>query len=122
MKALPKQNHDTSVICDTSKLTDKGCDGAPDWIIEIVLPGSRRMDYYIIIEIVSPGNPSDDYIRKLYYYKNYGVREYWIVDPAKNFVIVYNFDTSDSGQYTFADTIKAGIYEDLYVDFSKINL
>lgn len=48
--------------------------------------------------------------------------EYWIVDPAKNFVIVYNFDTSDSGQYTFADTIKAGIYEDLYIDFSKINL
>ena len=51
-----------------------------------------------------------------------GVHEYWIVDPAKNFVIVYNFDTSDSGQYTFADTIKAGIYEDLYIDFSKINL
>ena len=46
MKALPKQNHDTSVICDTSKLTDKGCNGAPDWIIEIVSPASKRMDYY----------------------------------------------------------------------------
>lgn len=41
----------------------KRCNGAPDFIIEIV----------------SPGNPSDDYIRKLYYYQNYGVREYWIV-------------------------------------------
>ena len=50
-----------------------------------------------------------------------GVREYWIVDPLKNFVIVYNFDTSDSEQYTFADTIKAGIYEDLYIDFSKMD-
>lgn len=37
---------DISVICDRDKLTDKGCTGAPDWIIEIVSPGSRRMDYY----------------------------------------------------------------------------
>ena len=97
---------DISVICDKSKLDDRGCVGAPDWIIEIVSPGSRRMDYFI----------------KLFKYRTAGVHEYWIVDPAKNFVIVYNFDTSDSGQYTFADTIKAGIYEDLYIDFSKINL
>ena len=45
VKALPKQNHDTSHICDTSKLTDKGTDEAPDWIIEIEIPGSRRIDY-----------------------------------------------------------------------------
>ena len=37
---------DISVICDRDKLTDKGCTGAPDWIIEIVSPASRRMDYY----------------------------------------------------------------------------
>ena len=49
----------------------KRCNGAPDFIIEIV----------------SPGNPSDDYIRKLYYYKNYGVREYWIVDPRKKLLL-----------------------------------
>lgn len=58
---------DLMVICDQNKLDGKRCNGAPDFIIEIV----------------SPGNPSDDYIRKLYYYKNYGVREYWIVDPKK---------------------------------------
>lgn len=50
------------VICDKNKLDGKRCNGAPDFIIEIV----------------SPGNPADDYIRKLYYYKNAGVREYWI--------------------------------------------
>ena len=93
------------MICDSSKLNDKGCTGAPDWIIEIVSPGSRRMDYFT----------------KLFKYRTAGVREYWIVDPLKNFVIVYNFDTSDSEQYTFADTIKAGIYEDLYIDFSKMD-
>ena len=96
---------DISVICDPNKLNDKGCTGAPDWIIEIVSPGSRRMDYFT----------------KLFKYRTAGVREYWIVDPLKNFVIVYNFDTSDSEQYTFADTIKAGIYEDLYIDFSKMD-
>ena len=55
------------MICDADKLTDKGCTGAPDWIIEIVSPGSRRMDYYT----------------KLFKYTA-GVREYWIVDPEKN--------------------------------------
>ncbi len=37
---------DISVICDPNKLNDKGCTGAPDWIVEIVSPGSRRMDYF----------------------------------------------------------------------------
>ena len=56
---------DISVVCDENKLDDKGCNGAPDWIIEIVSPGSRRMDYGI----------------KLFKYRSAGVREYWIVDP-----------------------------------------
>ena len=53
-------------------------------------------------------------------YADAGVREYWIVDPGKNLILVYNFDTSDSEQYTFADTVKAGIYEDLYIDFANL--
>lgn len=95
---------DISVICDTSKLNDRGCNGAPDWIIEIVSSASRKMDYFT----------------KLFKYRTAGVREYWIVDPLKNLILIYNFDTSDSEQYTFADTVKAGIYEDLYLDFSRI--
>ena len=95
---------DISVICDTSKLNDRGCTGAPDWIIEIVSPASRKMDYFT----------------KLFKYRTAGVREYWIVDPLKNLILIYNFDTSDSEQYIFADTVKAGIYEDLYLDFSRI--
>lgn len=95
---------DISVICDTSKLNDRGCNGAPDWIIEIVSPASRKMDYFT----------------KLFKYRTAGVREYWIVDPLKNLILIYIFDTSDSEQYIFADTVKAGIYEDLYLDFSRI--
>lgn len=62
---------DISVICDTEKLSEKGCTGAPDWIIEIVSPGSRKMDYFT----------------KLFKYRTAGVREYWIVDPGKNLIL-----------------------------------
>ena len=64
---------DISVICDRDKLTDRGCTGAPDWIIEIV----------------SPGNSSHDYIRKLNLYADAGVREYWIVNPMQQSIFVY---------------------------------
>jgi Uma2 family endonuclease len=95
---------DISVICDPNKLTDKGCFGAPDWIIEIVSPDSRRMDYYT----------------KLFKYRTAGVREYWIVDPEKNRILVYDFESENTGDYSFADSVKVGIYDDLYINFSDI--
>lgn len=95
---------DIVVVCDHKKLTDKGCSGAPDWIIEVVSHGSRRMDYYT----------------KLFKYRTSGVREYWIVDPEKNRILVYNFESEDTGDYTFSDSVKAGIYDDLYIHFSDI--
>ncbi|MBQ2406784.1 MAG: Uma2 family endonuclease, partial [Lachnospiraceae bacterium] len=74
-----------------------------------------------IIEIVSPGNPADDYIRKLYYYKNYGVREYWIVDPRRKTINVNYFESNIvSVQYPFDSIIKVNIYDDLYINFSAI--
>ena len=95
---------DISVICDPNKLTDKGCSGAPDWIIEITSPGSRRMDYYT----------------KLFKYRTAGVREYWIVDPDKNRITVYDFESEDIKDYTFSDSVKANIYDDLFINFSDI--
>lgn len=97
---------DISVICNPDKLTDKGCTGAPDWIIEIVSPGSRRMDYYT----------------KLFKYRTAGVREYWIVDPEKNRIMVYSFESDDTSEYTFSEAVKAGIYDDLEIDFSSIDI
>lgn len=96
---------DLMVICDKNKLDEKRCNGAPDFIIEIV----------------SPGNPADDYIRKLYYYKNYGVREYWIVDPKRKTITVNYFERNIvSIQYPFDSTIKVNIYDDLFINFSDI--
>ena len=90
---------DISVICDADKIDDDGCHGAPDWIIEIVSPGSRRMDYMI----------------KLFKYRSAGVKEYWIVDPEKNRVIVYNFINDTMMEYSFGEPVKAGIYDELEI-------
>ena len=98
---------DISVICDRNKLDEKGCHGAPDWIIEIVSPSTKRMDYLI----------------KLLKYQNSGVKEYWVVDPQEQRIWVYKFDgEGDVEHYTFQDKVKAGIYEELEIDFSKIEL
>ena len=106
---------DISVICDADKLSDKGCTGAPDWIIEIVSP-----DW--IIEIVSPGSRRMDYYTKLFEYRTAGVREYWIVDPEKNRITVYSFESDDTAEYTFSEAVKAGIYDDLEIDFHSIDI
>lgn len=95
---------DISVICDPDKLNDKGCCGAPDWIIEIVSPGSRRMDYFT----------------KLFKYRTAGVREYWIVDPDRNRITVYDFEAEDTQDYIFSSSVKVSIYEDLIIDFSEL--
>ena len=99
---------DISVICDRDKLTDKGCTGAPDWIIEII----------------SPGNSSHDYIRKLNLYADAGVREYWIVNPIEQTIFVYYLekDSFKATPYTFQDKIKVKIYDDLWIDFQEITL
>lgn len=97
---------DISVICDRRKLTEDGCNGAPDWIIEIVSPSSRRMDYYI----------------KLFQYRTSGVREYWIVDPEKKRILAYDFAHDTIAEYSFSDKARTGIYEDLEIDFSAIDV
>lgn len=97
---------DISVVCDKHKLNDQGCSGAPDWIIEIVSPGSRRMDYYT----------------KLSLYRSAGVREYWIVDHMKQTILVYDMEHDSAPViYSFSDIVKVNIYDDLYIDFSQLD-
>jgi len=64
-----------------------------------------------------------DYGLKLFKYCNSGVREYWIVDPMRNTIMVYNFENGTTVEtYTFTEKVKTGIYEDLEIDFSEISL
>lgn len=86
---------DISIICDKDKITDKGCHGAPDWVIEIISPGNKEMDYF----------------KKLFKYQAAGVREYWIVDPIKEMVMVYRFEKETMEEYSFGEDIPVGIYD-----------
>lgn len=56
-----------------------------------------------------------DCFTKLFKYKNSGVREYWIVDPIKEMVMVYQFEKQRMEQYTFGEEVRSGIYEDFVV-------
>ena len=96
---------DLAVICDQNKLDEYGCNGAPDWIIEIT----------------SPTNPQNDYGVKLFKYRTAGVREYWIVNPQTNTVMVYDLENEKkSNQYTFEDDVPVCIYEDLNIRISDL--
>ena len=86
---------DISVICDLSKLDEKGCHGAPDWVIEIVSPSSKPRDY----------------MTKLFKYRTAGVKEYWIVDPTKEQIMVYRFEKETMDQFSFGEDVPAGIFE-----------
>ena len=96
---------DISVICDKSKITDRGCNGAPDFIIEIVSPSSRKMDY----------------TTKMVLYSNAGVREYWIVDPPKERTTVYRYEEDAAPAiFSFNQTIAVGIYGNLQINISEL--
>lgn len=98
---------DISVVCSSEKLDVKGCQGAPDWTIEIVSPSGKTMDYE----------------RKVRLYREVGVREYWIVDAETETVTVYDFEhDKEPGRYSFSDRIKAGIFEDLYLQISEMDI
>lgn len=99
---------DISVICDLGKLTDRGCTGAPDWIVEII----------------SPGTASHDYVRKLNLYQDAGVKEYWIVDPLTKTIYAYHLGEAkfEVTPYTFQDKIKANLYDGLWIDFGELKL
>lgn len=98
---------DITVICEKEKIDNKGCHGAPDWVIEIVSPSSKKLDYVI----------------KLGEYQRAGVREYWIVDPLKKVIMVYQLEKSEAPViYRFEDQVPAGIYDDFFIDFAEIEL
>jgi Uma2 family endonuclease len=96
---------DISVICDKTKISEKGCNGAPDWVIEVV----------------SPSTQSRDYLKKLWLYQNTGVREYWIINPITQNVQVYSFgDEESSNQFSFNDEISSHIFSALTVKISDL--
>jgi Uma2 family endonuclease len=64
---------DLLVVCDPGKLGKEGCRGAPD----------------LVVEILSPSNTVLEMLRKIRVYQDAGVRECWVIDPAKKAVLIY---------------------------------
>ena len=101
---------DVVVLCDMEKTDGKRIYGAPDFVVEVVSPGSTQKDFKV----------------KFNRYSDAGVREYWLVDMAKERIVVYQFsqekDKSDGiGLYTFRDKVPVGIYNgEAVVDFAVI--
>lgn len=90
---------DISIICDKNKITDKGCNGAPDLVLEIVSPSSRQMDYHT----------------KLFKYRTAGVREYWIVDPDKNRIQIHNFENDLFREFDFSESVKGDLFPEMEI-------
>ena len=67
---------------------------------------------------LSPTSRSVDCYKKLLKYSTAGVREYWIVDPAKELVMVYRFENEIMEEYSFGEDIPVGIYEDFSIRIS----
>ncbi len=99
---------DIFVVCNTSKLDEKGCLGAPD----------------LIIEIVSLKNAKRDVVEKKKLYEKHGVKEYWIVQPHDETVSVFLLDAKGKYQlenmYAGDDKVKVNCLNDFYVDLSEV--
>lgn len=97
---------DLCIICDESKLDDRGCLGAPD----------------LIVEILSPGNSKVEMSNKFELYQESGVREYWLVEPSQNAVLVYVL--ADHGKYIglppAVNVLKSSIFPELEIDPKQI--
>jgi len=99
---------DIAVICDQSKLDDKGCKGAPD----------------LIIEIVSPHTVSKDMKEKLALYEKHGVKEYWIIHPMDKLAIVYRLQKDKQyvkpDIYSEDNTVESNVLASFSVDLKTI--
>ena len=97
---------DLLVLCDHSKMKEFGIFGAPDFVIEVLSPSTRRKDLGI----------------KFTKYERAGVREYWIIDPEQEKVLVYDFSQEVYPViYGFTDKIPVGIFNGrCVIDFEKI--
>ncbi|MFA6402611.1 MAG: Uma2 family endonuclease [Salinivirgaceae bacterium] len=99
---------DICVICDTSKLDDRGCVDAPDLIIEILSPASAENNAKIKFQL----------------YQEQGIKEYWMVYPGENMVDVFKLDKKGKyrldGKYVQNDHIKVGIFDDLLINLEDV--
>lgn len=97
---------DVLIVCDRSKINRARVFGAPDFVAEVLSPSTKAKDILV----------------KTHKYAEAGVREYWIIDPMKQTVTVYDFEGGlDIEYYSFDDEIPMALYDGkLVIDFKEI--
>lgn len=103
---------DVFIVCEPydiedskRRIKDAGCFGAPD----------------LVVEVVSPSSVTRDYHQKRGLYRHYGVKEYWIINPLDDTIIVYDFRNGEKSQvYNIKDLVKSIFIDGLEVDFSML--
>jgi len=100
---------DLCVVCQSGKLTEQGCDGAPDWIIEVLSPGNSKKEMHLKFQL----------------YQENGVKEYWLVYPYEQAVYQFVLE-SDSEKYQL-HTMYAGddlaqpfLFPELQIDLADV--
>ena len=101
---------DICIVCDLSKLDVQGCNGAPDWIIEILSPATSKKDLTEKFDI----------------YQHAGVREYWIVHPTDGTVIPYRLNQQNKyvplrvTPFAKGELVSVGVFPDLEIDLEEV--
>ncbi len=100
---------DICVVCDASKIDERGCLGAPDWIIEVLSPRTSAKDLSIKFEV----------------YEEAGVREYWVIHPTEQTLMVYILNENGKYQgtlkpYIRTDTVKSITLPELEINLEEI--
>ncbi len=98
---------DISVICDSDKIDKKGCRGAPD----------------LIIEILSPSTAYKDETEKLMLYEKHSVKEYWIVNPDAEYIMIYRYNGKDFDKPEYLkgeDVIRSLAIEGLEISLTDV--
>jgi len=98
---------DIVVICDQGKIDQRGCHGAPD----------------IAVEILSPSTAYKDETEKMRLYEKYGIREYWIVNPVAQYIMLYRLSDGKYGKpdfFTKDDRLVSQVLPDFVLDLTVI--
>lgn len=100
---------DICVICDPSKIDKRGCLGAPDWIIEILSRHTSSKDLDLKFDV----------------YEAAGVKEYWIVHPEEQTLLIYTLDSNgiykgSQKPFTNRDTVSPAIFPDLSIKLGEV--
>lgn len=100
---------DLCVVCDKEKITEQGCSGAPDWVIEVLSPGNSKKEMQL----------------KYALYQENGVTEYWLVYPYEQAVHQFVLD-QDSQKYQLIamfsvdDKVTPTLFPELQIDLADV--